>query len=235
MSDTIEPKSTAKAEPAKARSGNGAATSSTAAVDTPSTPIAQQAAVREADEGRNLLVPKGAWPPPIYIQSLASEEEKWFMEHRWHAQWDWYDKKATYFKKRHLRIQLVIGVSAAIVPALVAINSPDVAVSYILKAFTIVLSLIVTSFTIWENVYKHGDMWRSFRAAAEELAREKSLYDMHAGPYKKAKQPYNRFVERTEEIIAKQNGQWLNAQMAPEEEKTDKGDKSTKSVDAETG
>ncbi len=68
----------------------------------------------------------------------------------------------------------------------------------------------------------YSAMVQSALEAAEELAREKSLYDMRAGPYRKVKQPYDRFVERTEQIIAKQNGQWLNAQTAEEVEKSDK-------------
>jgi hypothetical protein len=35
------------------------------------------------------------------------------------------------------------------------------------------------------------------------------MYDVTAGPYRTAKRPFTRFVERCEEIIGQQNGQFL--------------------------
>lgn len=159
-----------------------------------------------------VLKPSGEWPPPIYLNLHADAQERFYLEHRWYAQWEWYDKRATFFKKRYQRIQLGIGIGSGVVPALVAITPNDPEVAAILRLVTIGISLLVTALTVWENVYKHGDNWRTFRAAAEDLAREKTLYDMQAGHYKKVKRPFQRFVERCEEVIAKQNGQWLQQQ-----------------------
>ena len=141
------------------------------------------------------------------------------------AQWEWYDQKATFFKKRYLRIQVGVGIMSGIVPVLVAINSPNADIVDLLKLGAIALSLMVTVLTVWENVYKHGDNWRTYRGAAEDLAREKAMYDMKAGHYKRVKNPFMRFVERTEEIIGKQNGQWLSQMsQTTEEEKSAEGE-----------
>lgn len=210
--------------------GTAASANTTPAPSMPTSPAADSTSSTPGS-GINVLVPSGTWPPPIYVDESTNSQERYYMEHRWHAQWNWYDKRAAFFKKRHLRIQLVIGVGAGLVPALVAINTTDPVAASWLKFVTICVSLVVTTFTVWENVYKHGDMWRSFRSAAEDLAREKSMYDMRAGQYKRVKAPFMRFVERTEEIVAKQNGQWLNQQMPQEEgeatnakQQHDKGD-----------
>lgn len=222
MASKIE--ATPKTESAAAENGKSTAASASSstpvssAAPAPSLPAADPLPAAVADSAEaNILVPSGTWPPPIYLDHATTAQERYYMEHRWHAQWEWYDKRAAFFKKRHQRIQLVIGVGAGIVPALVAINTNDPIAASWLKFATICLSLIVTTFTVWENVYKHGDMWRSFRSAAEDLAREKALYDMRASHYMRSKSPFMRFVERTEEIIAKQNGQWLNQHMQQEE------------------
>lgn len=205
-----------KPDPVKATAAsvtNGAPTPAPAPAAAKVTKESKEMKTEEsAAQLNNVLVPAESWPPPIYINHSSSQQEKFYMEHRWHAQWNWYDKRASFFKGRYLRIQLGVAFGAAIVPALVAITPQDPNLASILRYLAIAISLIVTILTAWETVYKHGDNWRTFRAAAEELGREKALYDMGAGNYRKAKQPFIRFVERCEEIIAKQNGQWLQAQ-----------------------
>jgi hypothetical protein len=207
-----------EAEKTEKSAGNGApsAAATTASVIKPAEEI-----IKEPHAERNVLVPAGTWPPPIYVDAATSEQEKYYMEHRWYAQWEWYDQKATFFKKRYLLTQLTIGIVSGIVPALVAINSPGLSIAQALQLVTIGLSLVVTAFTVWENVYKHGDNWRSYRGAAEELAREKVMYDMRAGQYKRVKNPFMRFVERCEDIIAKQNGQWLSQMAQDDDDKSD--------------
>jgi uncharacterized protein YigE (DUF2233 family) len=99
-------------------------------------------------------------------------------------------------------LQLLIGIGSLSVPVLLGFQG----------AFTIIatiVSLVVAAAVAIENVKKYGDGWRAFRAAAEALQREKSLYDMGAGPYRTSKRPFLRFVERAEEIIAQQNGQFM--------------------------
>jgi hypothetical protein len=164
------------------------------------------------------MEPSAIWPPPIYIRENIGPQERYYVEHRWFAQWAWYDARATFYKKRYQRIQLGIGIGAVAVPVLVGVSGFDPMTDTALKIATVVISLMVAALTAWENVYKHGENWRLFRAAAEDLSREKSMYDMQAGPYLRAEQPFVRFVERCEVIMAQQNGRWL--QQYQQDEKT---------------
>lgn len=157
----------------------------------------------------NWIEPPNTWPPPLYISSEASDEEKYYIQYRWQSQWQWYDKKAAEAKQQYQRLQVVIGVGSVSVPVLVGITATDPAINGLINAATIVVSLTVAAAAAVENVFKFGESWRTFRSAAESLRREKSLYDVEAGPYRRAKNPFLLFTERCEEIIAQQNGQWL--------------------------
>jgi hypothetical protein len=140
------------------------------------------------------------WPPPLYTPANAALAEKFYLKQRWQSQWLWYDKKASENKNKHQFLQVVIGVGSVTVPVLLGIEA--------LRGYAVWVSLIVAAAASIENVKKYGDNWRSYRRAAENLSREKSLYDVNAGPYRTAKKPFARFVERCEEVIAQQNGQF---------------------------
>lgn len=161
----------------------------------------------------NVLEPVNVWPPPIYIDENAPPEERYYMEHRWYTQWNWYDTRAASAKRSYQRLQLIIGIGSLAIPALVGLNPLAEAGSSrtALTLLTVFISVVVAAATAIENVKKHGDAWRSYRTAAEELKREKSLYDVRSGSYRKSKKPFLLFVERCEDIMAKQNGSWSAA------------------------
>ncbi|MCU0514728.1 MAG: DUF4231 domain-containing protein, partial [Anaerolineae bacterium] len=124
-------------------------------------------------------------------------------------QWKFFDKKANENKKRYHQLQMIIGVGSGAVPVLVGINSADPVWQQVLYWVTVTISLAVAISAAVENIYKYGDNWRSYRQAAEELQQEKFLYDVKAGRYAGNAAGFARFAERTEEIIAKQNGQFM--------------------------
>jgi hypothetical protein len=166
-----------------------------------------------------VLKPSSVWPPPIFLTAQASDQERFYIEHRWHAQYSWYDKRATDAKRMHTTLRLVVGIGSVIVPVLIGSNWLDLfGIVGIQQFLTITISLGVAIATAIETVYKPGDNWRSYRAAAEELAREKTMYDVKAGPYRRTKTPFLLFTERCEDIFTKQNGQWLQMQTIEERE-----------------
>jgi hypothetical protein len=164
----------------------------------PITPVIPAPPVSPEEEQKLL---ESTWPPPLYLPGSASLAEKYYMKHRYQGQWLWYDKKAAENKNKHQALQVLIGVGSVAVPVLLQLPEPW-------NKTSIVISLIVAAAASIENVKKYGDNWRSYRRAAENLSREKSMFDVGAGPYRNTKRPFARFVERCEEIIAQQNGQF---------------------------
>lgn len=158
------------------------------------------------------LIPEATWPPPIYIRKDITNDERFYMEHRWHSQWAFFDKKASEAKRRYQRLQLIIGLGSVTVPVLVGIRGDTDVAQNGLYVLTVIISLAVAMAAAVENVQKYGDSWRSYRHAAEELLQEKSLYDNRAGRYADIPSPFLRFVERVEEVIAQQNGRWIQVQ-----------------------
>ncbi len=164
---------------------------------TPLQPVITPASLSPEAEQKLL---QAGWPPPLYTPANATLAEKFYLKQRWQSQWQWYDKKAAENKNKHQFLQVVIGVGSVAVPVLLGIEA--------VRSYAVWVSLIVAAAASIENVKKYGDNWRSYRRAAENLSREKSLYDVNAGPYRTAKKPFARFVERCEEVIAQQNGQF---------------------------
>ncbi len=157
------------------------------------------------------LLPDAPWPPPIFIKQNITPQERYYIEHRWYSQWSFFDSKATENKNRYYRTQLIVGIGSVSVPVLVGINAVGIA-QQILYFVTVFISLSVAMATAIESLYTFGDNWRSYRSAAEDMRQEKSLYDVKAGKYANNRQAFIRFVERCEEIIAQQNGRWVQSQ-----------------------
>lgn len=169
------------------------------------------------------ILPEAPWPPPIFIRQGLSPQERYYLEHRWYSQWSFFDSKATQNKNRYYRTQIVVGLGSVTVPVLVGINAQGIAAD-VLYFVTVFISLSVAMATAIEALYTFGDNWRSYRSAAEDLHQEKSLYDVKAGRYMNNKQAFIRFVERCEEIIAQQNGRWVQSQEKAAEQIRDEGD-----------
>lgn len=163
-----------------------------------------------------LAQPELPWPPPIFVRKNITAEQKYYIENRWYSQWKYYDKKANENKQSYLFYQRIIVIGSVTVPVLVSIG-PSVAsylnnevwVRALLDMSTVVISLAVAISAAVEGLYKYGDYWRNYRQAAEELVQEKHLYDVNSGAYANSPDPFLRFVERCEGIIAKQNGQYF--------------------------
>lgn len=164
------------------------------------------------------LLPDAPWPPPVFVRQAITPQERYYIEHRWYSQWSFFDNKASQNKNRYYRTQLIVGIGSVTVPVLVGINATEPISSTVLYFTTVIISLAVAMATAVESLYTFGDNWRSYRSAAEEMRQEKSLYDVKAGRYANNQQSFIRFVERCEEIIAQQNGRWVQSQEKASEQ-----------------
>lgn len=178
-------------------------------------------AVDYGDYNDYQVMPSTAWPPPIYVRRSISPQERFYLENRWYSQWTYYDKKATENKNSYYFYQNIVIIGGVIIPTLVSINGTVARAltgafglsletwRTILDAGTVFVSLAVAIAAAILGLQKFGESWASYRSAAEELQSEKSYYDMGAGPYLNNANPLATFVENTENIIAKQNGNYF--------------------------
>lgn len=191
-----------------------------------STPPLPQGTAEPGKYEEFLLMPDAAWPPPIFIRKSVSAQERFYIENRWHSQWNYYDKKANESKKLYYRYQSIVVIGSVIVPVLVSFSSAlgqlldgvfirfggsAGAGRFFVDVLTVLTSTLVAIAAAVESLQKYGDGWSSYRSAAEELQAEKYFYDMLAGPYANNPNPFATFVERTEGVVANQNGKYFQA------------------------
>jgi len=161
------------------------------------------------------------WPPPVFARPSMKPEERFYLENRWYSQWSFYDKKANQSKKNYLTLQQIIVIGSVIVPVLVAFGpnlvtiidsnseSGRLLVRFVIDVITVVISTAVAVAAAWEGLHKNGDAWTTYRRAAEEMQQEKFTFDVRTGRYSNNTDAFARFVERCEEIMAQQNGRFI--------------------------
>lgn len=208
------------AAPVASTNGNGAyhapittVTTTTPSAATPATPPTET-----GDYSAYVLNVKAPWPPPVFARPSMQPHERFYIENRWHSQWSFFDKKANESKKRYLQLQQIIVIGSVIVPVLVAFGpnfvtivpaSSAIAARFVIDVITVVISTAVAVAAAWEGLHKYGDSWTTYRRAAEEMQQEKFMFDVRAGRYANDPNPYTKFVERCEEVIAQQNGRFI--------------------------
>lgn len=124
----------------------------------------------------------------------ASKFETSTYKDRWSSQKNYHSQRSKDNKRRHRIFQIYIGVTAVIVPALIA--APGVA-----DIFPIILSITSGVATVIAAELTFKNNWLSSRLTLEGLKREKALFESDAGPYRNAKYPDALFAERCERII----------------------------------
>ncbi|MDQ7037089.1 MAG: DUF4231 domain-containing protein [Anaerolineae bacterium] len=170
------------------------------------------------------IMPESSWPPPMFVKKNITPQERYYLENRWHSQWRFFDTKASNSKSQYFWLQRIVVIGSVTVPVLVSLD-PDIIrglINFIplvtltvdqarllIDITTVLLSLAVAISAGLESLNKYGDNWGSYRQAAEELQAEKSFYDVDGGRYANNPDAFSRFVERTEEIIAQQNGRFI--------------------------
>jgi hypothetical protein len=79
--------------------------------------------------------------------------------------------------------------------------------------------LLVAVAAVYQNVYKPGELWITYRQTLEALKRERALYDARAGSYRKTEHPLELFAERCENIIAQETSRFGAKDEEQEEQK----------------
>ena len=133
-------------------------------------------------------------PQPPFVTPTETKRE--IALQRWQNQKDYYSKRVGSYKRRHLGLQLYMGVIAVAVPIL--LNIP-----YVPLLIPTILSGTIAAAAVIENVMRNGENWRTFRTTSETLNREKVLYDVGADVYKdlSVDDAATLFATRTEDIL----------------------------------
>ena len=144
---------------------------------------------------------------------MNQEELDNYMGKRLEPQLDWYNNKASQNKLVYHCLQWTAIAISPVVPAMIA-WAPDN-----LKLLTISLSIALAIVTSSLKTFRFQEHWINYRTIAGLLEREKHLYTAKASEYELAESTNRLLVERTEEILSRENMTWLQTQVRKEEDK----------------
>lgn len=107
------------------------------------------------------------------IEALELPElNKQFLRARWLEQVIWMDEKAWNSVLRHNVLRLTTIIGGVIVPALVSWNVGNSAGADLIKALTVIVSLVVALSAAVEEFFHYGERWRHYRRTVEALKSE---------------------------------------------------------------
>jgi hypothetical protein len=116
----------------------------------------------------------------------------------------WYGSRSRTSRLWYQTLKVVTIVAAGAIPVLsVAPAAPIV---------TAILGAGLLAIEGTQQLFQFQQNWVSYRATAEDLKREKSLYLAKAGPYRSSKDPMALLAERAESRISAETTGWRQLQ-----------------------
>ena len=132
-------------------------------------------------------------------QGVVSVTEKDYLKDRLYDQIDWYDKKATTYKKLFCRLRAFEIIIAASIPVLYYLPS--------VKQYIPFFAAIITILAGIASLMKFHDNWVLYRMTCESLKYEKFLYLTGTEPYN-TENKLAVLVTKVENILSSERILW---------------------------
>ena len=139
--------------------------------------------------------------------------EQDYISQRLEDQLKWYSKKSSFNKNRYRLLKSSVIAISVTIPFLAGLIKGD---GDWLKIAVGVGGVMVALLEGLLSLFKYQDLWLEYRVTAEQLKREKILYETGSGPYKNNKS-LQMLVERTESILSTENQSWLSNQQTTDD------------------
>ena len=117
---------------------------------------------------------------------------------------DWYDQKSSHCQHYYKRIKLTEIIAAALIPFVVGAHIPYAA--WVAGG----LGVLITILEGVLQLYQYQQIWVAYRATAEAMKHEKSIYLAKAGAYATANDPHALLAERVEALGSQENSKWAS-------------------------
>lgn len=136
-----------------------------------------------------------------------------YIKERVDDQLSWYESKSSTNKNMYRRLAILEMSIALCIPFLTSyIDDLHPTLKYAVGILGVSIGLIAGLNTLM----KYQENWVEYRTTAENLKQEKYLFMTKTGEYGKS-DAFQRFVLRIEGILSKENSQWGNYIVAPED------------------
>jgi hypothetical protein len=141
-----------------------------------------------------------------------------YIEKRLQDQIDWYDKKSLTNQKTFKRLKIVEIIAAALIPFLSGISISNNEFRLIGTIVIGLLGMAVTIIASILNLGRHQEHWLEYRTTCESLKKESFLFNTGVEPYN-SDDAFQLLVQRVETLVSKENTNWAQYMMKPEQEK----------------
>jgi hypothetical protein len=135
-------------------------------------------------------------------------DEKEYLDTRLNNQINWYDKKSKNNQKYYKwlkRIEFILSASIPVITLITTIYYNDTNIGKITIA---IIGSVLTILAAIHGLSDFHEHWIEYRSISETLKHEKYLYLTNSGIYSDSANPFALLVERTEQLISKENVNW---------------------------
>jgi uncharacterized protein DUF4231 len=141
-----------------------------------------------------------------------------YIQERLQDQIDWYDQKSSENQQafKHLRKAEII--AAALIPFTSGLTA---SIKGAVIAGSIATGLLGVAITIFASILalgQHQENWIEYRTTCESLKKEKFMFQTGVEPYD-GEDSFTLLVQRVETLVSKENTNWAQYMMKPDEEK----------------
>jgi len=142
-----------------------------------------------------------------------------YIKERLQDQIDWYDNKSIENQRTFKRLRKAEIIAAALIPF---VSGMTASISGMLLPGSIVTGLLGVAVTIFASILalgQHQENWIEYRTTCESLKKEKYMFQTGVEPYD-GEDAFSLLVQRVETLVSKENTNWAQYMMKPDEEKT---------------
>lgn len=130
-------------------------------------------------------------------------EKEIYLKDRLEDQINWYDKKSQANQRWFKSLRITEIVCAALIPFIAGMSVSIPYGTVIIGSLGVVIAISAGL----SSLNKYQENWLTYRTTCETLRHEKFLFLTGCKPYD-SDLAFNKFVERIENLISKENSQW---------------------------
>ena len=141
-----------------------------------------------------------------------------YIQERLQDQIDWYDQKSSANQQTFKRLRKAEIIAAALIPFTSGLTA---SINGAIIAGSIATGLLGVAITIFASILalgQHQENWIEYRTTCESLKKEKYMFQTGVEPYD-GDDSFNLLVQRVETLVSKENTNWAQYMMKPDEEK----------------
>ena len=142
-----------------------------------------------------------------------------YIKERLQNQIDWYDRRSMDNQHTFKRLRKAEIFAAALVPFTSGLAASIPSISL---ASLIITGLLGVGITIMASILAlghHQENWIEYRTTCESLKKEKFMFQTNVEPYN-GDDAFQLLVQRVETLVSKENTNWAQYMMKPQEDKT---------------